>query len=70
MRSPSGLVVSLEPEGADYAVVSAIGSNLEKGCIQTGAPHADVALVGCGAAGAIAGIFKSSIAGLVFHWKS
>lgn len=27
-------------------------------------------LVGCGAAGAVAGIFKAPIAGLVLLWKS
>lgn len=34
-------------------------------CLQNGTSHFD-ALVGCGAAGAIAGIFKAPIAGLVF----
>ena len=53
--------------GAEAPIVltgSAIGSNLGK--LFRMDSHTLMLLMGCGAAGAIAGIFKAPIAGLVF----
>lgn len=57
--------------GAEAPIVltgSAIGSNL--GSVFKMEHKTLMLLVGCGAAGAVAGIFKAPIAGLVLLWKS
>ena len=67
VRSPSGLVDRLEQRRRFVLTGSAIGSNL--GSVFKMEHRTLMLLVGCGAAGAIAGIFKAPIAGLYLHWK-